>query len=111
MNTIPGSFAGLAQVFQPRKAQGITKTIMTIVFVFSGPEAGTWTATIDNGQFSYGQGTAHKPSATVTVNSDDWFKMLRGELNAVNAFMGGKIKVQGDMGVMMQLQNWFQRPE
>jgi putative sterol carrier protein len=30
-------------------------------------------------------------------------------LNAVSAFMGGKLKVQGDMGVMMQFQNWFQR--
>ena len=107
MNTIPGSFEGLKMAFQPQKAQGVNKTIQ---FDFNGPEAGTWNASITNGQFSFAQGTAQSPSATVTVNSDDWLKILRGELNAVSAFMGGKIKVQGDMGVMMQFQNWFQRP-
>jgi len=107
MTTIPGSFAALQQAFQPQKAQGVNKTIQ---FDFSGPEAGTWNATIANGQFSYGQGPAQNPGATVTVNSDDWLKILRQELNAVSAFMGGKIKIQGDMGVMMQFQNWFARP-
>jgi putative sterol carrier protein len=107
MTTIPASFAALQQAFQPQKAQGVNKTIQ---LDFSGPEAGTWHASVNNGQFTYGQGPAQNPNATVTVNSDDWLKILRGELNAVSAFMGGKIKVQGDMGVMMQFQNWFQRP-
>ena len=107
MSTIPGSFAALQQAFQPQKAQGVNKTIQ---LDFSGPEAGTWNASVNNGQFSYGQGPAQNANATVTVNSDDWLKILRGELNAVSAFMSGKIKIQGDMGVMMQFQNWFARP-
>jgi putative sterol carrier protein len=107
MNTIPGSFAGLQQAFQPQKAQGVN---ITIQFDFSGPEAGKWIATVNDGQFSYTQGAAQSPKVTITVSSDDWLKILRNELNAVSAFMGGRIKIQGDMGVMMQFQNWFARP-
>jgi putative sterol carrier protein len=43
------------------------------------------------------------------VDSDDWLNILSGALDAVSAFMGGKIKIQGDMGLMMQFQNWFAR--
>jgi putative sterol carrier protein len=30
-------------------------------------------------------------------------------MDPVSAFMGGKIQIAGDMGVMMQFQNWFKR--
>jgi putative sterol carrier protein len=107
LNTIPGSFAGLQQAFLPEKAQGVNKTIQ---FDFSGAEAGTWTAKVADGQFSYHEGPAENPNATVSADSADWLKILGGQLNPVSAFMGGKLKVKGDMSVMMQFQNWFQRP-
>jgi putative sterol carrier protein len=107
MNSIAGSFAALQQNFLPEKAQGVNKTIQ---FDFTGSEAGTWTAKVDNGQFSYHQGAAENPNATVTADSSDWLKILGGQLNPVSAFMGGKLKVKGDMSVMMSFQNWFQRP-
>ena len=40
---------------------------------------------------------------TVDVSMDDLTAMLSGELNPMNAFMAGKIKVQGDMSVAMKL--------
>jgi len=106
LNSIPGSFAGLEQAFLPEKAQGVNKTIQ---FDFTGPDAGTWTAKVENGKFTYHQGAAENPNATVTADSADWLKILGGQLNPVSAFMGGKLKVKGDMSVMMQFQNWFQR--
>jgi putative sterol carrier protein len=33
--------------------------------------------------------------------------MMSGELNPMNAFMTGKIKVTGDMGVALKLQKVF----
>jgi putative sterol carrier protein len=107
MNSIAGSFAGLQQAFQPQKAQGVNKTVQ---FDFTGREPGTWSATVQNGTFAYGQGPAQNPNATVTIDSDDWLKILRGELNGVSAFMSGKLKVKGDMMLMTQFQNWFERP-
>lgn len=40
---------------------------------------------------------------TVDVTMEDLTAMLSGELNPMNAFMAGKIKVQGDMSVAMKL--------
>jgi len=109
MDSIPGSFAALQSAFQPDKAANVDRVIQ---FNFTGREAGTWHLTVKNGTMDYGQGEATNPNATITVDSDDWLRILRGELNPVTAFMGGKIKVSPASAAMdlMQFQNWFARP-
>lgn len=107
LDSIPGSFVGMKAQFRPDKATGVNKTIQ---FNFTGREAGTWTADVRNGTFDYHEGAATNPDTTVTVDSDDWLKILRGELNGTMAFMSGKLKVAGDMGVMLAFQNWFEQP-
>jgi putative sterol carrier protein len=108
MDTIPGSFAALQAAFQPQKAANVNRVIQ---FDFTGAEAGSWTLHVENGTMSYHQGPAENPNATVTVDSGEWLKILRGESNPVNAFMGGKIKVAPASAAMdlMQFQNWFAR--
>ncbi len=44
---------------------------------------------------------------TINVAMEDLEAMIAGTLNPMNAFMGGKIKVKGDMGVAMKLQSLF----
>lgn len=41
----------------------------------------------------------------ITMSADDLDDMLSGELNPTAAFMGGKLKVDGDMSVAMKLGN------
>lgn len=45
--------------------------------------------------------------ATVKVSAEDFANLLSGDLNPMTAFMSGKIKVDGDMGVAMKLQKLF----
>jgi len=40
---------------------------------------------------------------TLTANADAFQNMLSGELNPTTAFMTGKLSVDGDMGLAMQL--------
>lgn len=42
---------------------------------------------------------------TLQVAKGDFIDMVEGRLNAMNAFMGGKLKVLGDMSVAMKLQS------
>lgn len=43
--------------------------------------------------------------STVKVSWDDWQALAGGSLNPMTAFMSGKLKVEGDMSVAMQLQS------
>ena len=42
---------------------------------------------------------------TVGLPLEDFSAMLAGDLAPTTAFMSGKLKVEGDMGVAMKLQN------
>lgn len=43
----------------------------------------------------------------VSISQDDLIAISNGALNPMMAFMSGKIKVKGDMGVAMKLQSLF----
>ncbi|UXP30877.1 SCP2 sterol-binding domain-containing protein [Reichenbachiella agarivorans] len=44
---------------------------------------------------------------TIKLTLDNFNKLMNGEMNAMGAFMMGKIKVEGEMGVAMKLSNLF----
>lgn len=68
----------------------------------------------DNKVFIDGTGEKNVVSAedkeadcTIGVSTEDLQAMMAGTLNPMSAFMGGKIKVKGDMGIAMKLQSLF----
>ncbi|PIB36125.1 hypothetical protein BFP72_12325 [Reichenbachiella sp. 5M10] len=44
---------------------------------------------------------------TVKVSLENFNKLMNGEMNAMGAYMMGKIKIEGDMSVAMKLSNLF----
>lgn len=44
---------------------------------------------------------------TVTIDEDTFTNVANGSLNPMMAFMSGKIKVKGDMGVATKMQSLF----
>ena len=47
--------------------------------------------------------------ATIKVDWDDFVKIAQGALDPTMAFMQGKLKVEGDMSVAMQLQGLIKK--
>ena len=41
---------------------------------------------------------------TLKISMDDFLAMTAGELDGTTAFMSGKLKIEGDMGIAMKLQ-------
>ena len=50
-----------------------------------------------------GDGSGKNADCTITVSLDTFEKMVKGELDGTSAFMQGKLRVAGDMGLAMKL--------
>jgi putative sterol carrier protein len=75
----------------------------------TGENGGTWVLDIADGQCQVREEAAPKPDVTVTMVADDFAGLYHNQINPVQAFMAGKIKVSGNVGLVMQLLNWFER--
>jgi putative sterol carrier protein len=97
MEKMPGAFL-------PEKAGDLDAVIQ---FKFTGAEAGDWIAVIKDGKVQAERGTHPSPNTTVTVDSADYIKLFTGELDGMQAFMQGKIKLAGDLNLAMKLTQMF----
>ena len=97
----------MPKAFQPEKAEGVEAVVQ---YHLAGEEAGDWIVTIADGQCTVERGEAEEPTLTLTADSEDYLKVLTGELNAMNAFAAGKLKLKGDLSLAMKLMNYFKLP-
>jgi putative sterol carrier protein len=97
MEKMPGAFI-------PEKAQGVDAVIQ---FNFTGAETGDWNATIKDGKVDVARGAHPSPKMTLTADSSDYVKIFTGELDGMQAFMQGKIKLAGDLNLAMKLMEMF----
>ena len=97
-------FAVMATRLLPAKAEGVNATIQ---FNLSGDNGGLYWLKIADGKCEAGQGAVENPKMTLKAAADDWHAVSTGKMNAMQAFMSGKIKIEGDMGMAMKLQTMF----
>jgi putative sterol carrier protein len=62
---------------------------------------------IEDGSIDLGLGDLDAPDATITQNYATAVALAKNELSAVTAFMTGKIKIDGNMGLLLALQGAF----
>lgn len=75
-----------------------------IQFEITGSDPGNYFVTVGEGAARITEGKALSPDVTITMTSNDFLDMVEGRLDSMAAFMGGKLKVTGDMMLAMQLQ-------
>lgn len=97
-------FPEMATRLIPEKAEGVNAAIQ---FDLSGDNGGLYWLKVSNGSAESGDGTIESPTMTLKAAADDWFAVSTGQMNAMQAFMSGKIKIQGDMGIAMKMQTMF----
>jgi putative sterol carrier protein len=101
-------FEQMPEYFQPDKAGS---TNATIQFDLSGDEGGKWWVKIADGQASSGKGDAEtQPNLTLMADAKDYVKITLGQMDPTAAFMQGKLKIKGDMGLAIKMQSLFKRP-
>jgi putative sterol carrier protein len=78
--------------------------------VITRPEGDTsYWITIGDGAIDLGVGELESPDATIAQTYDTAVALARNELSPVTAFMMGKVKVQGNMGMLLGLQGALAR--
>ena len=101
---IQSIFPEMVKRLIPEKAEGVN---VVIQFDLSGDNGGLYWVKVVDGTAENGNGSIDNPSMTLKSTADDWFAVSTGQLNAMQAFMSGKIKIQGDMGIAMKMQTMF----
>ncbi len=94
----------IKSAFQPDKAAGVDTVVQ---FKFTGTQASNWYVVIKDQKCESTEGLHPDPKMTMTVDSEDYIKISTGELDATMAFMKGKVKVSGDMGVALGMGKYF----
>ncbi|MBW1786970.1 MAG: SDR family NAD(P)-dependent oxidoreductase [Deltaproteobacteria bacterium] len=102
--TVQGIFAGFPDAFQADAAGGVD-----VVFQFDigGAAGGSWNVTVKDGTCQVAEGAHGSPTTTITMGDEDFVKMISGELNAMSAYTGGKLKIGGDLMKSQLIEKLF----
>ena len=94
----------MPKAFRPEAAPGVNAVIQ---YRFTGAEAGDWIITIQDGVCTVAEGISDTPTMTLTADSQDYKDIILGKMNAMTAFMQGKVKLAGDLNLAMKFANYF----
>lgn len=95
---------GMVRAFQPDKASGVDAVIQ---FDLSGDDGGQFYIHINDGELEVHDGMSDNAKTTLVASAEDYYKVATGELAAMPAVMSGKLKIKGDMGMAMKMQQMF----
>jgi putative sterol carrier protein len=87
-----------------QQAQGKTVKVQQVV---TTPEETRYFFKLEDGQAEVVVGELPDAEATLTQDYDTAVALSKNELNATAAYMSGKLKIQGDLMKLMQLQGLF----
>ena len=85
----------------PEKVEGLQAIYL---FDITGDGGGQYTLTCDGTTGTIAEGVEGEPQCTITMVDEDFVEMIGGALNPQMAFMTGKLKVQGDIGLALKIQ-------
>ncbi|TAK33846.1 MAG: SCP2 sterol-binding domain-containing protein [Chloroflexota bacterium] len=100
-------FERIPEVFDGEKARGINASVQ---FVLTGADGGEWCVNIADGACQVTEGRTTNPRVTITTDAQVYVDLVSGKLNPMTAFMSGKVKLDGDLGLVMRLGPLFQAP-
>lgn len=100
MERLPGAF-------QPAQAEGINAVVQ---WLLGGEGGGEWYLTIADGACRVAEGRAADPKVTITMDAGDYVDLTTGKLDAIKAFMTGKIRLSGDFALATRLISFFRTP-
>ncbi len=90
--------------FNPALAKGVNAVIQLNA---TGDGGGNYALAIADGKLDVKEGVVEQPTVTINVSAQDWIDIIGGRLDPTKAFMSGKLRIAGDLGLMMRFQRMF----
>ncbi len=103
-DSIPEVFTEMPNRFNAAAAAGVNATYQ---FDLTGDGGGTYNVKVAEGGCEVNEGPADSANITITMAASDYLDMVNGKLNPQMAFMGGKLKIKGDMSLALKMQQIF----
>lgn len=102
---------GMQMPGQEKKAEAVNikEARVSILFRLSGPGGHDWHILSDRGVATRHEGSIDGAICTVRATADDWRALQTGELNQLDAWSTGRLVVDGDLNVMIQLKDDIRR--
>jgi putative sterol carrier protein len=98
-------FDNMCSRFQPEKAG---KESATFSFDLTGDDGGHYWTKISAGSCDAGAGDPPVTAdVTIVTSAADFLGLINKTLSAMPAFMQGRVKIQGNMGMALKMMNWF----
>lgn len=106
MSEVGELIEAMPKAFRPEKAGGAKAVIQLDL---TGDQGGMWVLHVEDGTCQVLSDTASPPGVKVTMDANDFVALYRGDLDPIKAFMMGKVKIAGNVGLVAQMLQWFDR--
>ncbi len=103
-SSVQDVFSKMPEVFNPHSAQGVDAVFQ---FDIQGEGGGSWNVTVRDGACTLEEGRHENPQTTIVMSGEDWLALVNRQLNGVQAFMTGKLKVEGDLMLAQRIYDIF----
>lgn len=94
----------LPEFFQPQQAAGVNAVI---VFELSGDKGGDWTVSIHDQTCTVINEISSPSDLSLTADGQDVLDIICGRMDPLRAYMMGKLRMTGSMGLAMELTKLF----
>jgi len=88
-----------------QETSSLDAVTVSVQFHFTGPNGYDWYLVSDKGKGTRYSGTVDNPNCTITATLEDWNAVQRGELDRLEAWSSGRLVTEGDMNLMVQLED------
>ena len=93
----------------PHKLEDPSARAANAVYQFNidGDNGGTWVVDLTKDADFVTEGEIDDAQCMITMKESDFVDLWTGKLGGPQAFMMGKLKIKGDMGLAMKLQSFL----
>ena len=85
------------------------KDFLAVQVNITEPDGGVFYVEVKDGNVTVAPFEYNDKQCTVTMNNENFNKLLDGDLNPILAFTLGKLKVDGDMGKALAFSNLIKK--